>query len=57
MTRLAALAALALLGAPAPLPNLVEVPPASLEVESAGGHAVLRFTSSVTNEGPAARSG
>jgi hypothetical protein len=54
VTRLAALAALALLGAPAPLPNLVEVPPASLEVESAGGHAVLRFTSSVANEGPAA---
>lgn len=54
MTRLAALAALALLGAPGPRPNLVELPPASLEVESRGGHAVLRFTSTVANLGPAA---
>ena len=54
MTRLAALAALALCSAaPSQLPNLVELPPTSLEVESAGGHDVLRFTSSVANEGRA----
>ena len=55
MTRLAALAALALVAAPAarePLPNLVELPPASLEVQSVGGRDVLRFTSTVENLGP-----
>jgi hypothetical protein len=57
VTRLTALAALALLGGAAPreaLPNLVELPPASLEVQSAGGRSVLRFTSTVENDGPAA---
>ena len=54
MTRLTALAALALLGGAAPreaLPNLVELPPASLEVQSVGGRDVLRFTSTVENDG------
>lgn len=51
MTRLTALAALALVGAPAPLPNLVELPPESLEVQALGSRDVLRFTSTVENDG------
>jgi hypothetical protein len=54
VTRLTALAALALLGGAGSreaLPNLVELPPASLEVEQVGGHDVLRFTSTVENDG------
>jgi lysyl oxidase len=54
---LAALAAL-LVGVPQPprLPNLVELPPASLEVRQADGRSILRFTSTVANlgEGPLA---
>ena len=34
-----------------PLPNLVELPPSSLEVQTAGGRDVLRFTSIVENLG------
>jgi hypothetical protein len=54
VTRLTALAALALIGGAAPreaLPNLVELPPASLEVQSAGGRDLLSFTSTVENDG------
>jgi Lysyl oxidase len=54
VTRLTALAALALLGGAAPseaLPNLVELPPASLEVQAVGGRDLLRFTSTVENDG------
>src|SRR5947209_2019276 len=57
VTRLAALAALALLAGGSPreaLPNLVELPPASLEVQQAGGHDLLRFTSMVENDGSGA---
>lgn len=57
MTRLAALAALALVAAPAArdhLPNLVELPPASLEVTTAGDRALLHFTSTVVNAGAGA---
>jgi Lysyl oxidase len=56
MTRLAALAALALVGAPAapaPLPNLVELPPASIQVQALGTRDVLSFTSTVENLGDA----
>lgn len=56
MTRLSALAALALVAAPtgqAPLPNLVELPPESLEVQAVGARDVLRFTSTVENAGGA----
>src|SRR3954447_774144 len=60
VTRLTALAALALLGAPVggapaptPLPNLVELPPESLEVQTIGARDVLRFTSTVANIGAA----
>ena len=52
-----ALAALALLTGTTPggpLPNLVELPPSSLEVQAVGGRDVLRFTSTVQNDGPAA---
>ena len=54
MTRLVALSALALLAAPvpgAPLPNLVELPPSSLEVQAFGSRDLLRFTSVVENLG------
>jgi hypothetical protein len=54
VTRLVALAAFAFIAAPvshAPLPNLVELPPASLEVESDGSRDLLRFTSVVENLG------
>jgi hypothetical protein len=54
VTRLVALAALALLAAPvppAPLPNLVELPPSSLEVVADGSRDLLRFTSVVENLG------
>jgi hypothetical protein len=54
VTRLTALAALALLGGAVPreaLPNLVEQPPASLEVQSLDGRDILRFTSTVENDG------
>ena len=54
MTRLVALAAFALIAAPAPrtpLPNLVELPPASLEVQAFGNQDLLRFTSVVENRG------
>src|SRR5439155_20379860 len=57
VTRLTALAALALLGGAAPreaLPNLVELPPASLEVHTADGRDLLRFTSTVENHGTGA---
>jgi hypothetical protein len=57
VTRLTALAALALVGGAAPagaLPNLVELPPSSLEVQSAGGRDLLRFTSTVENDGDGA---
>lgn len=57
MTRLAALATLALAVGPAgrvPLPNLVELPPASLEVVADGHRDLLRFTSTVENAGPGA---
>ena len=58
MTRLVALAALVLAVGPAgatplPLPNLVELPPASLEVQAVGPRDVLRFTSTVENLGTA----
>src|SRR2546423_14791039 len=56
VTRLIALAALALVGAPTgqePLPNLVELPPASLEVQALGARDVLSFTSTVENLGGA----
>jgi Lysyl oxidase len=56
VTRLTALAALALVAAPAggtPLPNLVELPPSSLEVQALGARDVLRFTSTVENLGDA----
>ncbi|MDX6477334.1 MAG: hypothetical protein QOH95_2845 [Gaiellaceae bacterium] len=45
------------MAAPAPrerLPNLVELPPASLEIQATGGHDFLRFTSTVENVGPGA---
>lgn len=54
MTRLTALAALVLVAAPggrAPLPNLVELPPESVEVQAIAGRDVLRFTSTVENVG------
>jgi hypothetical protein len=54
VTRLAVLAALALVGAPRlpeSLPNLVELPPSSLEVQAAGPRDLLRFTSTVANLG------
>jgi hypothetical protein len=54
VTRLTALAALALLGGAArseALPNLVELPPGSLEVQAVGGRDLLRFTSTVENDG------
>jgi Lysyl oxidase len=55
LTAPAALAALALVaGAPAgvaPLPNLVELPPSSLEVQALADRDVLRFTSTVENVG------
>jgi hypothetical protein len=57
VTRLTALAALALLGGAAPpeaLPNLVELPPASLEVQSVAGRDLLLFTSTVENDGAGA---
>jgi Lysyl oxidase len=56
VTRLAALAALVLVAGPAggvPLPNLVELPPGSLEVQALGDRDVLRFTSTVENLGDA----
>src|SRR5436309_851048 len=58
VTRLVALAALVLAVGPAgatplPLPNLVELPPASLEVQAVGPRDVLRFTSTVENLGTA----
>jgi len=56
VTRLTALAALALMAAPTgtmPLPNLVEAPPQSLEVQAIGDRDVLRFTSTVENAGGA----
>jgi len=34
------------------LPNLVELPPASVQVQHAGGRDVLRFTSTAANLGP-----
>jgi len=56
VTRLSALAALALVAAPTgqvALPNLVELPPESLEVQAIGDRDVLRFTSTVENAGGA----
>jgi hypothetical protein len=53
MTRLTALAALVLFAGPPPLPNLVELPPESIEVQAVGTHDVLRFTSTVENLGAA----
>jgi lysyl oxidase len=41
-------------GPDAPLPNLVELPPSSLEVQSVGGRSLLRFTSTVENRGRSA---
>jgi hypothetical protein len=52
-----ALASLAVVAGAAPreaLPNLVELPPSSLEVQSLGGSDVLRFTSTVENDGDGA---
>lgn len=57
MTRRAAAAVLALAAAPGShgaLPNLVELPPQSLEVEAHAGHVTLRFTSTVANTGSGA---
>jgi lysyl oxidase len=54
VTRLAGLAAIALVAAPVarePLPNLVELPPSSLEVQAVGDRDLLRFTSTVANLG------
>ena len=51
------LGALALVAAPVPrghLPNLVELPPDSVEVQALAGHDVLRFSSTVENLGDAA---
>ena len=36
------------------LPNLVELPPASVQVQHAGGRDILRFTSTAANAGPGA---
>ena len=36
------------------LPNLVELPPASVQVQHAGGRDLLRFTSTAANAGPGA---
>jgi hypothetical protein len=56
VTRLVALAVVAVTaaGGQGALPNLVELPPSSLEVEHGGGHDVLRFTSTVANTGTGA---
>jgi len=54
VTRLAALAVVAVAAAPGAhgaLPNLVELPPSSLEVEHGAGRDVLTFTSTVANTG------
>src|SRR3954464_11771487 len=56
VTRLTALAALALMAAPTgtmPLPNLVEAPPQSLGGRAIGDRGVLRFPSTVENAGGA----
>jgi hypothetical protein len=53
----AALAVLLLAPPPAPrerLPNLVELPPATLEVTQTDGRTILRFTSTVANLGAGA---
>ena len=36
------------------LPNLVELPPASVQVQHAGGRDILRFSSTAANAGPGA---
>jgi hypothetical protein len=57
VTRIVVVASLALLTGQGPggaLPNLVELPPASLEVQAVGGRDLLRFTSTVENDGAGA---